>query len=135
MNKNKFSFKIKLIGEKILRLQIIHWDSRFLSYVDSKNSANDNFVYYVAPDNSFSLYSQDDGYIIGESPQCLVLPNSDYMKPGYIIEHNFDSDFQRKTFLKTLYKILPKWANQWEGFDLDIYDDKNIIVHKNFWVF
>lgn len=134
--KNKFTLAIKLIGETILEIKFLHWDKRFLTISDSKNSCDDKFVYFISKNTIFAIYSShDDGYIIDKDQYTIVIPDKTNMYNGFTITHNFESDEKRYNFLKVLYEYLHEWANTWEGFN-DINDKMvdDIIVQNEYWV-
>ena len=131
---NKIALEIRLLGESSLEIVFLHWDKRFLSDYNDKN--NIKFVYYLTDDRQFSIYSHEEGDIIGDEYQFgLVVPDIDHMKNGYVLSHSFKNDDMRFKFLKSMYEHVVEWATEWEIFKNDNLPKHKFIVHQQYWIY
>lgn len=123
---NRIVLKINFIGDKSLRVDLYHLDSRF--------QATDKFLSFNTDAYDFVLYSRSKMSICENS---FRLPDKKNYKEHQFIEKEFDSEEQRYKFLKGLYKCLHEWNDKYTPFVRDNdYErrNKNLIMSGEFWV-
>lgn len=135
ITKNKLALAIRLIGEKVLEIEFLHWDKRFLSDTSGENSADDKFVYFQSKDEIFCIYSHEFGYIIDTDYPVLVVPDQEYMVDGYKLSHEFENDDKRKDFVKKMTEYLPEWALDWDEFVNDELPKHDFVIHDQYLIY
>lgn len=105
-----------------LKITCLEKDKRF----ESKNTTS---LRYESIKSFFyinSIYSLKEGLINNNS---FNLPSINKLKIPLI--YSFQTDNERKNYLKKLYVSLDEWSNYWEEFTFD--SNSNIIVNDNIW--
>ena len=132
---NKLALEIRLIGETILEITFLHWDSRFLSDYNNKNTKDDKFVYFESDDRQFCIYSHEGGYILDDGQFGLIVPDKENMESGIVVSHEFRNDNVRYNFVKSMMEYLPEWATKWETFKNDLKPNHDFLIHEQYWVY
>jgi hypothetical protein len=130
---NKFIFEVKLLGSSSVEIDILHWDPRFI--YDSNNFRKHPFCVFRAS-NGYSVCSLGSG---GMSGKTLEIPEYQYLYSndtfiGKKIRHVFNSDLDRRNFLKGIYICLTEWSVYYEEFKKDKIDTSKIMLNGNFWI-
>lgn len=123
---NRIVLKISLQDNYGLRIELYHLDPRFLSDVEFLSFQTDNF--------DFLIYSRKNMSICENS---FRLPGKKEYKENQFIEHKFEDEGQRYSFLKLLYNCLHEWNENYTPFTKDSdykRRNKNLIMSGEFWV-
>ena len=132
---NKFTLEIKLIGNSGLEITFLHWDERFLSDYNNKDSKDDKFVYFESADQEFCMYSHEDGYILDDGQFGLIVPDKENMKTGFVLSHEFIHDDRRYHFLKLMQEHMSEWATDWDTFKDDKEVEHDFLIHEQYWIY
>jgi hypothetical protein len=133
---NKFIFKISLVNNEkyTLVIEILQLDERFIS--DSHNLKDKPFCYFEDSKN-FYIYSQNDGFVFNdglEIPEYCHLFTDDGKFKGAKIIHEFSNDDKRYLYLKSLYRCLTEWSNNYGRFKNDKDITNRITLCDEFWI-
>lgn len=129
MDSYKICLRTELIDDCKLKIQLIHIDP--MAITDMELDSLDYHIYRNKI-NNFCIWSFGYFFIAKEG---LKLPQSDKIKDRMFSERIFDSDDDRKKYLKKLYESLQNWSCDKNIFKNKTSESniKNISINGQFW--
>jgi len=95
----------------LLIIKVLKKDNKF----DVKADPNGNYTSYIyTASNEFAISTNSYNFKGEIGPFNFIVPNKKYMNRKIIT--GFETDNQRKTYLRHLHKALNEWANNWGTF-------------------
>lgn len=129
MDTYKLCLKIKLIGESTLKIQLVYVDQLAIT-----RHQLDGLNYHIFRDdvNDICIWSFGQFFI---NNKALKLPQDNFLSDQMEAEHVFETDGERMSYLKRLYRTLQKWSCDKTTFrdNASNKNDKNINVSDQFW--
>lgn len=117
----KLSLEFKLIGPKRLNIEVLYFPI-------PKHLIQINPHFYCKI-NNFTIWSFGEFFF---NELEFRLPSNEYQNDDMKYSYLFNTDFERKFFLKKLYKSLLEWSNDPIIFPDDVFKSQ-ILVYNNNW--
>lgn len=129
MDSYKLCLKIKLVGESELKVQLVHVD---YNAVTKHQLDGYNYHIFRDVDTNLRIWSFDEFLI---TKGGIKLPQDNLMGDEMVSSYKFETDGERMTYLKNLYKCLDRWACDKNIFKNDASSpiQNNVSVNDQFW--